>query len=180
MAKSKEKKTGEPAEIPAAADRFVVFLRHGLAEERSEEKPDEDRTLTPEGHSRTKQIARGLAEIFPKADAIYTSPLVRCVQTALWVSKAYRGKLEPVSTPALRSEASAEETLQFLESLEERRAVLVGHEPNLSSTVARLIGAQQAEALALKKGGCYGLRIGPEGAVSVEWSLPPKVLRRLG
>ena len=42
-------------------DRFVVLLRHGIAEEKSEGKTDSDRSLTSEGHARMKQIAKGLA-----------------------------------------------------------------------------------------------------------------------
>jgi len=38
---------------------------------------DEDRSLTAEGHARMKQIARGLEQALPKANAIYSSPLLR-------------------------------------------------------------------------------------------------------
>lgn len=170
----------EPSPEPFNTERFVLFLRHGQAEERGGEKPDEDRTLTREGHARMKQIASGLTELFPKADAVYTSPLIRCVQTALWVSKGYHGKLQPVSTPALRPEATPRDVIAFLEAQPARRPILVGHEPNLSSTVARLIGAEGAGALELKKGGCFGVRIAADGSAVLEWSLPPRLLRKIG
>jgi phosphohistidine phosphatase len=164
---------------PGQRDRFLVFLRHGIAEERTGEKPDEERSLTPEGHGRMKQIARGLEEIFPKAQAIYTSPLVRAVQTALWVSKAYRSRIKVHTSEALAPEASEKEFLQFVEGLKERRVVLVGHEPTLTSNMMALVKLKGSRHLELKKGGCYGVRVPADGAGTLEWLLSPRILRRL-
>jgi phosphohistidine phosphatase SixA len=63
-------------------ERFIILLRHGLAEERGDKKPDDLRELTGEGHRTMKKIGRGRVEIFPKAETIVTSPLRRALQTA--------------------------------------------------------------------------------------------------
>ncbi|HUP66040.1 MAG TPA: phosphoglycerate mutase family protein [Thermoanaerobaculia bacterium] len=174
----REKGAKKASTAPGEADRLLVFVRHGIAEEKSDAKPDEDRTLTKEGHLRMKQEARALAELFPEADVIYTSPLVRCVQTALWVSKGYRSRLEPVTTEALRPEASVEDFLTFLRETKENTPILIGHEPGLSTLLAHFVGASSAGTLELKKGGCAALRMMPGGA-KLELFLPPRVLRRL-
>jgi phosphohistidine phosphatase len=161
----------------AVAERFIVLLRHGIAEDVTAEKKDEDRGLTSEGHSRMKEIARGLAEVLPKAQVIYTSPLLRAVQTALWVSKGFKSKLSINTTDALAPAATTKQFLELLRSIEERRVIFVGHEPNMSANVAALTGVKKLE---LKKGGCYGVRIDAEGTATLEWLLTPRVLRRLG
>ncbi|HEY0592227.1 MAG TPA: histidine phosphatase family protein [Thermoanaerobaculia bacterium] len=162
----------------ALQEKFVVFLRHGIAEDRTDEKPDAERTLTYEGHARMKEIGRGLEDLFPKADALLSSPLVRATQTALWVAKAYRGALHPEIAESLLPESSPERLIDFVRSVDAVRPILVGHEPLLSMTVAALVGIAP-EALDLKKGGCLGVRIAPTGAPVLEWALPPRVLRRV-
>ena len=158
-------------------DRFVVLLRHAIAEPKSDDKPDQDRSLTAEGHARMKQIALGLPVAFPRAQAIYSSPFVRAVQTALWVSKAYRSRVKPLQTDALLPEAPAAALDDLLRSVPERRIVLVGHETNLAAILKSLTGVV---GLQLKTGGCYGVRIKPDGMAAIEWLLSPRILRKLG
>ena len=88
-------------------ERFIVLLRHGIAEDATPDKKDEDRGLTSEGHARMKQIARGLERALPKVQAIYSSPLLRAVQTALWVSKAYRSRAIFAAGGSIRSRYSS-------------------------------------------------------------------------
>ena len=162
-----------------ARGRLVVFLRHGIAEERTEAKPDEERSLTPEGHTRMKRGALGLRKVFPKARAIYSSPLLRAVQTALWVSRAYRSRIEIHTTDALLPDASEDVLTAFIESLPESRVILVGHEPSMSAGMMALLEVS-GRTLELRKGGACAVRIGgDDGEPSLEWVLSPRVLRRL-
>ena len=160
-------------------ERFVVLLRHGIAEDPSEGKADEDRSLTPEGHARMKQTARGLERAFPKAQVIYASPLLRAVQTALWVSKGYRSRVKVNTTDVLVPGADPREFTEFLAGLKERRIIVVGHETNLTDNLMELVGLTSARQFELKKGGCYGVRIYADGSASLEWLLSPRILRKL-
>ena len=171
---SSSKKKAPPPE------RFIVLLRHGIAEEPTAEKKDEDRGLTAQGHARMKETARGLERVLPKAGAIYSSPLLRAVQTSLWVAKAYRSKAEVKTVDALAPGASAKKFRALIASIEERRAILVGHEPGLTDLLRELVGVAGSESLELKKGGCYGVRLTGDGKGVLEWVLPPRVLRKLG
>ncbi|HYM62356.1 MAG TPA: histidine phosphatase family protein [Thermoanaerobaculia bacterium] len=159
-------------------DRFVVLLRHGLAEERGPDKADEERSLTAEGHDRMKQIARGLETVFPRAEAICSSPLVRAMQTALWVSKGYRSRIEVQTSGALSPGSDPSELRSLIDSMPVRRIILVGHEPNLTQGLMALLGMRDLH-LELKKGGCYGVRMYADGSASLEWLLSPRVLRRM-
>jgi phosphohistidine phosphatase len=178
MTRMSTSKKAAPPE-PVRPERFLILLRHGIAEEATPEKKDEDRSLTSEGHARMKQIARGLERTFPKAQAIYSSPLLRAVQTSLWVSKAYRSRVNITTTDALKPGSSAKQFLALIATIEVRRAVIVGHEPTLTNGLFALTGIRASSALELKKGGCYGIRLDADGKGMLEWILPPRVLREL-
>ena len=156
------------------SEKFIVLLRHGIAEPHGSRADDDARELTDTGRRRMKEIAEGLRAIFPKAETIHSSPLIRCTQTAEYVAKAYGWKLEVRLTEALRpgGEAGA-----FIEQLSERRAICVGHEPGLSELMLAITRMHADRAIELKKGGCYGIRIAEDGAAQLEWMLPPRALR---
>ncbi len=179
MSTSKKAATKRKAPAaPPAEERFVVLLRHGIAEDPSPDKKDEDRGLTAEGHTRMKEIARGLERALPKAQVIYSSPLLRAVQTALWVSKGYKSRVNINTSDALAPGATTKQFMELLRSIEERRVIFVGHEPALSTNMAALVGIERAN-VELKKGGCYGVRIAPDGTATLEWLLSPRVLRKI-
>ena len=151
--------------------KFLVLLRHGIAEDKNAAKPDADRQLTDEGRQRIKESAPTLKRIFPDAKAIYSSPLIRCMQTAEPVAKAF--ELTVKTTPALAPQGSVEEVRKLIAEINEGFVIFVGHEPNLSKIMLGLTNIRGD--IELKKGGCYGIRF--EDGVHLEWMLPPRVLR---
>ncbi|MEO8217123.1 MAG: phosphoglycerate mutase family protein [Acidobacteriota bacterium] len=168
---------GEGQEDPTES-RFVILLRHGIAAEATADQADDDRGLTEEGISRMKEVARGLTFILPRVRLIYSSPLVRAVQTALFVRRAYGKKIALATTDALRPGSDPLEVIELVTSSSDRRIILVGHETHLTRTMLAWTGMDAGEGLALKKGGCYGLRLtGTE--VAQEWMAPPRLLRHL-
>lgn len=175
----------EPAEEsddrddPAGRQQFVVLLRHGVAEERSDDKPDSDRSLTKEGVQKMKKISRGLAELLPDADVIVSSPLVRCVQTALWVAKAYDQKVEIRTADELIPGSGARGYRSVLSRIQVERAIVVGHEPDLTECMRNLLGLRSRADLQLRKGGAYGLDVAA-GDATLRWMLTPRILRKLG
>jgi phosphohistidine phosphatase len=175
---STSKKAKPEKQAPPAVERFIVFLRHGIAEDPSPGRKDEDRGLTGEGHARMKEVARGLAAVLPKAEVIYSSPLLRAVQTSLWVSKAYKSRVNISTSDALAPGTSPKQFLALLASIEAKRVIFVGHEPTLTTHMAALIG-MEPDVLELKKGGCYGVRLEPEQPARLEWLLTPRLLRNL-
>jgi phosphohistidine phosphatase len=154
--------------------KFLVLLRHGIAEDKSAEKPDAERELTEEGRRRMKRIAKSLARLFPEAESIYSSPLVRCVQTAKVVAKAYDEKLEITLSDALRPEGSPGDVRKLVAARKIDYAIFVGHEPNLSEILLDL--TKMRGDIELKKGGCYGIAFDGTAA-RLEWMLSPRVLR---
>ena len=159
-------------------ERFLVLLRHGIAEDRTADKQDAERELTDDGHRRMKEIARGLARLLPKAETIVSSPLRRCLQTSEWVARAYDHALPVETSPALAPDSDSERFRELLATVTARRVILVGHEPTLTEFMLALTGMHAGDALELSKGGCYGIRTGAGGTARLEWMLPPRAMRR--
>jgi phosphohistidine phosphatase len=159
-------------------EKFVVLLRHGIAEPHGARADDDARILTETGNRRMKQIGRGLAKRFPKAEVIYSSPLIRCVETAEWVEKGYRGSIKVKTYDALKPDGSVDDIRALIDGSEARRIICVGHETNLSMAMLSLTKMTSDGPIELKKGGCYGIRISAGGHATLEWMLPPRVLRR--
>ena len=166
----------KPQAVEKAHDHVVVLVRHGIAEDRSVGIPDANRSLTDEGHAEMKKIARGLAVIFPKTDAIMSSPLLRAVETALRVGRRYKGYSAVETTNALLPEADPAATIELIRSIAGQRAILVGHEPHLSATLAALTGV----LIDFQKGGCACVRIPADGRAQLEWIASPKLLVKVG
>lgn len=180
-ARKPAKSTGKkPAEALQArpASKLVIFLRHGIAEDSTDQKPDGERSLTTSGHDRTKRSARGLSKVVGRVDAILSSPLLRALQTALWVTKAYGGKAKVQTTEALLPEGPTEGVMKLIREAEGRNLVLVGHEPSLSKCAARLLGAP-AMKLNLRRAGCIAILVDEDGQGTLECMLAPRTLRGL-
>lgn len=160
-------------------------MRHGIAVMRTGVGGVDDarRELTADGKARMKEIARGLRAAGFVPDWIITSPLVRAVQTAEIVAKAV-GAGTPDACDGLALGGSFEVLLSFLAKHPERKKVLaVGHEPGISETAARIIGAARHAGLAFKKGGCCLIafdQFPPKPPGRLTWWLTPRILRGLG
>jgi phosphohistidine phosphatase len=158
----------------------LLIIRHAIAVDRGTPGiKDEDRPLTPEGEAKFREVARGLARVFDRPDALLTSPWLRARQTAALAGAAW--KVEPAEMEALAG-GTFEEQAEALDLYPRDAAIaVVGHEPYVSDLLARLLGAKRAERLEFKKGGVAVVDVpGPlaEGGSLVAY-LPPRILRKL-
>jgi phosphohistidine phosphatase len=119
----------------------IYLLRHGDAEEGFGD--DAARRLTPKGERQAKAAGQALAALGVSPDACLTSPKVRAADTARLACEALG--LEPEVAEALRG--GAFDSLALAAGRGD--ALLVGHEPDFSTEVARLTGAK----VKLRKGG---------------------------
>ncbi len=114
--------------------------------------------------------------MFPDADTIVSSPLVRAVQTAERVAKAYGSALTIDETNALRPEADVAEFREMLAQAGGENVIGVGHEPHLSRIMLEVTAMSPAGRVTLEKGGFYGVRFSASGDARLEWMIAPRIL----
>jgi phosphohistidine phosphatase len=157
----------------------LLIVRHAIAVPHgTPEVPEDERPLTGRGEKRFRVAAKGLARICRRPDVLLSSPLVRARQTADIAAEAW-GKVEVTETDALAG-GSFEQIATAVEKYADQKLVAIfGHEPDVSTVVARLLGTSSSERLTFKKGGAALLDVPgrmAEGGALV-WYAPPRVLR---
>jgi phosphohistidine phosphatase len=159
----------------------LLILRHAIAvASGTPDVDDRDRRLTPRGRRRFRKAARGLARILPRPDALFTSPLPRARETAEIAAEAW-GDVTPVEDARLAS-GHVEDLLPELAAHgEDALVAVVGHEPDVSHLLGRLVGGA-GEGLVFKKGGAalVAIEAAEHASGRLIWFLPPRLLRRLG
>lgn len=138
---------------------------------------DHDRWLTQSGRRTVADVGRRLADLNLRYTSIYTSPLVRAVQTAEILAETqtmFRGSLEVHS--GLASETGS--TAQALEPLErageDELIVMVTHMPKVGLLAAQL--GQLTSAPSFRTASAALLRL-EDGKGRLEWMLDPENLQ---
>lgn len=160
----------------------LLIIRHAIAVPRGTSGvPDDERPLTPKGRKRFSRAARGLARIARRPDAILTSPLPRALETAEIAAGAW-GRITPTIEQAL-ADGSTNDVLAVIDACpRDAWVALVGHEPALSTLLARLLRSSASERLTFRKGGAalVDLPGAPAAGGRLVWYLKPRILRALG
>lgn len=104
--------------------------------------PDAHRALTGFGRARMRRTAALFAEQEGTVDVVFTSPLVRAVQTTEILVAALAHDEPVVARGVVAEPASVEHFLGLLEDLNasHQKVVIVGHEPTMSYVSAHLLG----------------------------------------
>lgn len=133
----------------------LYLIRH---EDAGDAERDEHRSLTELGRRRMRKTARFCLEQGVVVDAIFTSPLVRAVQTAEILAEGL-GFDGPIEAHAEIAFPSRIETLTRLIDTAPgswRGLALVGHEPTLGLLAHHLLGAE-AGLRGMRKGAVLAL-----------------------
>ena len=160
---------------------ILYFLRHASAGEHfATPKKDEKRALDKEGIEQCGYIGRALSALDVQIDAMISSPLKRCTQTAFLVGNelGFEGKVQ--LDTGLRPEAGLADFRKILEKYARQEAIMVvGHNPNLSQFLGSVISDSGCEAsIELKKGAVAKVEM-RRSSGTMQWCLTPKLLRTL-
>ncbi len=160
---------------------FLYFLRHASAgQQLSSAKKDVKRGLDKDGIEQCGYIGRALAALGVQVDIIVSSPLKRSAQTAALVGNemGHEGKL--VMENALAPQASFSDFQKMLAKYARQDSILlVGHNPNLSEFLGRVICDSGCEAVVeLKKGAVAKVEM-RRNSGSMSWCFTPRILRTL-
>lgn len=155
----------------------LFFLRHGLAGERSEWKEDDaKRPLTEEGKEKIQGVAATIAKWDLDLDMIITSPYVRSFQTAEIVAHKLRLLDKLAEDDRVAYGFDADKLAKILAAYPKANALMfVGHEPDFSETISRLIGGGH---IVMKKGGLACIDLPDPKTMQGEllWLVPPKLM----
>ncbi len=120
--------------------KHLTVIRHAEAAPLRSLLADFDRILTDHGTSDARKSALRMAELFPHADLLLSSPAKRALSTALIFAEALGIPPDTVRTDPLIYSGSSEDLLNIIRnwdnSLEE--VILVGHNPAVADLVIRL------------------------------------------
>ncbi len=160
----------------------LLFVRHGKAGEREEwmgeGKPDELRPLTKKGIEEFQIVAKHLAKHDKDFDKIFSSPLVRTVQTAEILRDHFELKIE--ERAELKYTSEPEDLLIFLKSLKpDGSYILVGHDPTLGQFATWMLSGKLDLFIDFKKGAALlmtSTREPAPGEFQLEFLLPPKLI----
>jgi phosphohistidine phosphatase len=154
----------------------LYLVRHAEAIERSGTTPDASRYLTTKGRLAFRKIVRRVRKVGITPDVIFTSPLLRAVQTAEILAE----RLNHEGPVVVAKELSPGFDLRALRSLlaeagNPREAAFVGHEPDLGDIAATLIALPGV--FPLRKGAVLALELEigvPKGAAKFLWKTDGK------
>ncbi len=158
----------------------LYFLRHGLAGHASQwEGDDWERPLTDEGRARLRREGETIARLEIAPEVLLSSPLRRALETAQTVAP-YLADAPPIGVDKrLAPGFGLKQLAQILEAYAGSGSLmLVGHEPDFSTTIGRLIGGGK---VVCKKGGLAWVEVpdprAPKGSLVA--LIPPAMLAGL-
>ena len=159
----------------------LYLVRHGIAVDPDPQGLDDaGRPLTAEGRSRFRRGAKAFARLGEHVDHLFTSPLVRAVQTAELLAYALRRDEVAVLKQLEPHISAAELFAEVGKRVKDGQSVaLVGHDPQMSSAVALAAGLtpQDSMRVEFRKGSI--VRIDVKGLPKTQpaqpkWWMKPK------
>ncbi|MDH3200312.1 MAG: histidine phosphatase family protein [Myxococcales bacterium] len=154
----------------------ILLVRHGAAVETTSAPTDHLRWLTDAGRRSMTGVGKALARLDLRYSCIYTSPLVRAVQTAeiLAITQAeFTGPIE-VYTPLSSDEGTTAQALEPLEhAADDDLIVMVTHMPKIEILAGHLCQMQRFGSF--RTGSACLIRI-EHGKGSFQWMLDPETL----
>jgi len=137
----------------------LILWRHAEAVELAEGQSDLERELTPRGRKQAARIADWLDARLPGRVRVLCSPARRTVQTAKEFGRKFR------VCPELGPDGTESELLGLAGWPDAPRPVLiVGHQPTLGQTLAKLLGIEDGEC-PVRKGAVWWLHSRLRGGV---------------
>ncbi|WP_433928004.1 phosphohistidine phosphatase SixA [Sorangium cellulosum] len=155
----------------------ILIIRHGQAVDDAPDLGDAGRWLTGKGRKVTRRVAKWLAKQKDRCPAvIWTSPLVRSVQTAEIIAEAAELTDEVSVVAELSPSRDTAEILRLLAQHQGAQPLaLVGHEPSLSALVTSLVG--DIGWTGLKKSGVVAVSWDGRGPGVVRFALDLKAMK---
>jgi phosphohistidine phosphatase len=153
----------------------VYLIRHSDSEGISRGIKDFERSLTPDGENKIRNACLFWKNIIAEFDFIISSPYLRALQTAKIISSVYNYKKEIVTDRRLGCGSETESLIEILNSYQAVEIAIVGHQPDLSIHLSRLISSA-GTSIEFKKAAIAKISFNNkvrEGKGVLEFLIPP-------
>jgi phosphohistidine phosphatase len=169
-----------PERVAARREDLVAvdlyFFRHAKAVSRTAwDRDDSERPLAEQGREEAARMAGFVAKLGLAIDAIVSSPYARAYASAEIMAQHLNMHERLISDERVIPGFDLEELSDILSDYPDARALMfVGHEPDFSNIVARLVGGR----VVFKKGGMAYVEC-PESSLkraTLVWLVQPSVL----
>jgi phosphohistidine phosphatase len=164
----------------------VYLMRHGPAVDIGENgvRRDSERMLSKDGRKRTELVARALTKAGVSPSRVFSSPLVRCVETAeAFIRETETPDMEPELLDELAPGLDCGVVTAMLARQKCEEAMLVGHAPDMAELAWYWIAGSGGVGMEMKKAGacCVSFEGVPgKGKGVLLWLVKPSLLEAAG
>jgi phosphohistidine phosphatase len=160
---------------------LITCLRHATAQDHALPIADSERALIEKGENQARRVAEFCRKHDLMPSKLYCSPLLRAQQTAELLQSHLPGCPLPIQAEWLALSTSTDQItaeLAKLDSLGCKDVWLVGHEPDLSALICRLLLAPDGGILIKKASlSCIEVDISGRTGGQLLWSIPCALMR---
>ena len=136
----------------------LYILRHGKAGHSSSDPDDDRRVLTPAGRKEIRAVARWMQAEKISFDLIATSPLPRASETAKIVARSLGLEDRVTSWEDLAPGGDPDSVCYAASESGKNAVLLIGHEPDVSVLIGKIIGHGDHASVVMAKGGLAKIR----------------------
>ena len=159
-------------------NKSLYFLRHATAEVIRPNQLDIDRCLIEKGRLQARRVADFMQRHNINVQQVLTSPYPRAAQTAAIVCKT-AGFTAASEQPWLALETPVEQAIEQLQLLWPTLAehtLLVGHEPDFSLLISRLLGTDMP-VINIRKASLSCISVSEHlTQAELQWSVPARFM----
>lgn len=153
----------------------ILLIRHAPALSRVNWLRDDfERPLSDKGIISAKKAFKELSKIYDTPGAVFCSDAVRTKETAQLFAKYFRGS-RVTQTSYLNPNQGFDGFKALLEGQNLESAAFIGHEPDLSHILKKLISADDNVPIEIKKGALVELEMDENFKATLKAIIPPKI-----
>jgi phosphohistidine phosphatase len=153
----------------------IYLIRHSDSEGLSKGLKDSERKLTHDGELKIRNASLFWKNIVPEFDCIISSPYLRALQTAKIIASVYNHKKEILVDKRIGCGSETDRLIEIVNSLQGVEIAIIGHQPDLSYHLSRLISGS-GTSVEFKKGSIAKVSFSnkvKEGKGTLEFLVPP-------
>ena len=158
------------------------MIRHAIAEERKTGETDADRSVSPKGNKRFREVCKNLVHLNWKFDLLFQSALLRSQQTADIFCEYFVIESRK-NTENLRPMSEVSNLFLEIKAYHKKSVVIIGHQPFLTDFISYCVPTNNRSFVYLKRGGMALLDFPysvEAGSALLEFLFPPKLLLKEG